>query len=211
VARQQTATSDTPTQDQQQLAQQRRSRSLARSYDPFGLMLSPVDFFRANPFSLFRRMAAELDRMASSDVIGRGSEQRTWMPAIEVEQREGNYMIRAELPGLKPDDVKVEITDDAVVISGERKEERDVDRGGVHMTELRYGQFYRSIPLPDGAKPDQVKARFENGVLEVTVPAQEQQHGRRQIQVEGSSSTGKSSGSSGSGGSTGSGGSERAA
>jgi HSP20 family protein len=211
VAKQQTATGDTPTQDQQQLAEQRRPRNLDRSYDPFGL--SPMDLFREKPFSLFRRMSAELDRLASSDVAGRGSEQRTWIPAIEVEQREGNYVIRAELPGLKPEDVNVEITDDAIIVSGERKEERNVERGGVHMTEMRYGQFYRSIPLPDGAKSDQIKARFENGVLAITVPAQQQQRGRRQIQVEGSSSTGSSgsSGSSGSGGSAGSGGSERAA
>src|SRR5258707_1278637 len=155
------------------MTEQRRSRNLARAYDPFGFVLSPTDLFRANPFSLFRRMTTELDRLASSDTSSRGNQPTTWMPAIEVEQREGNYMIRAELPGLRPDQVNVEITDEAIVISGERTEERDVDRSGVHVTELRYGQFYRSIPLPEGAKPDQVTARFENGVLEITVPAQE--------------------------------------
>jgi len=212
MARQQTATNESQNQgsqaDPQQMTEQRKPRNFVRGYDPFGLMLSPADLFRANPFSLFRRMTAELDRLASGDVSGRGNEPRTWMPAIEVEQREGNYMIRAELPGLKPDDVNVEITDDAIVISGERKEERDVKRGGVHVTERHYGQFYRSIPMPEGAKPDQVKARFENGVLEITVPAQQEApSGRRQIKVESGSSTGTSS----SGGSSGSGGSERAA
>lgn len=189
MARQQTATNESENQsNQQQLTEQSKSRNLIRGYDPFGLA-SPADLFRANPFSLFRRMTAELDRLAG-DIGAHGNEPRTWMPAIEVEQREGNYMIRAELPGLKPDDVKVEITDDAIVISGERKEERDVKRSGMHVTERHYGQFYRSIPLPDGAKPDQVKARFENGVLEVTVPAQpEPPSGRRQIKVESGGST----------------------
>jgi len=76
------------------------------------------------------------------------------------------------------------------VISGERKEERDEKRGGMHVTERHYGQFYRSIPLPEGAKPDQVKARYENGVLEITVPApQEAPNGRRQIKIESGGST----------------------
>jgi HSP20 family protein len=208
-------------------SEQRRPRNLVRGYDPFGLVLTPADLFRAGPFSLFRRMTEELDRMTTGEGSGRGSEQRAWMPAIEVEQREGNYTIRAELAGLRPDDVKVEITEDAVVISGERKIEQDVERGGVHITERRYGEFYRSIPLPEGANADQAKARFENGVLEITVPAQERRAGRRQIQVEGSSQ-GASQGAAGStqsetsgagtttqggssGGSGGSGGSERAA
>jgi HSP20 family protein len=188
MARQQTTNESQNQPDQQQMTEQSKSRNLVRGYDPFGLT-SPADLFRANPFSLFRRMTAELDRLAG-DIGVRGNEPRTWMPTIEVEQREGNYMIRAELPGLKPDDVNVEMTDDAIVISGERKEERDVKRGAMHVTERHYGQFYRSIPLPEGAKPDQVKARFENGVLEITVPAQpEAPSGRRQIKVESGGST----------------------
>lgn len=189
MARQQTATNESENQpDQQQMTEQSKSRNLVRGYDPFGLA-SPADLFRANPFSLFRRMTAELDRLAG-DIGSRGSESRTWMPAIEVEQREGNYLIRAELPGLKPEDVNVEMTNDAMVISGERKEERDEKRGGMHVTERHYGQFYRSIPLPEGAKPDQVKARYENGVLEITVPApQEAPNGRRQIKIESGGST----------------------
>lgn len=189
MARQQTATNESENQpDQQQMTEQSKSRNLVRGYDPFGLA-SPADLFRANPFSLFRRMTAELDRLAG-DIGSRGTESRTWMPAIEVEQREGNYMIRAELPGLKPEDVNVEMTNDAIVISGERKEERDEKRGGMHVTERHYGQFYRSIPLPEGAKPDQVKARYENGVLEITVPApQEAPNGRRQIKIESGGST----------------------
>jgi len=207
MARQQTVTSDSPNQgsqpQNQQMTEQRRGRNLARAYDPFEFVVSPTDLFRANPFSLFRRMAAEFDRLTSSDLSNRGNEPRTWMPAIEVEQREGNYIIRAELPGLKPDQVNVESTDEAIVISGERTDERDVERGGMHVTELRYGQFYRSIPLPDGAKTDQIAARFNNGVLEITVPAsQEASSGRRRIQVETGTSI-SSGGTSGSGGSQG--------
>jgi HSP20 family protein len=128
-----------------------------------------------------------------------GMTERTWMPAIEVNQGEGNYMIRAELPGLRPEDVNVEITDDAIVISGERKEEKDEERRGVHITEHRYGEFYRSIPLPEGAQTDMAKASFENGVLEINVPIQQTGAERRRIPVEtGSASGGGSSQSAGS-------------
>jgi HSP20 family protein len=173
-----------------------------------GIPLTPADFFRMNPFSLMRRMAEELDRAMGEPSGGQG--ERAWVPAIEVTQRDNNYMVRAELPGLKPEDVKLEITDDTIVLQGERKSEQEETKGGVHVTERRYGRFYRAIPLPEGAKADDARARFDNGVLEITVPTEEQRTGRRQIPIEGSSSGASSSGkpatSSGSAG-----GSEKAA
>jgi HSP20 family protein len=155
--------------------------------------LTPADIFRTNPYSLMRKISEELDR-----VFGESSErerrERTWAPAVEVMQREGNLVIRAELPGLQPEDVKLEITDDAIHLEGERKDEREENRGGLHVTERRYGRFYRAIPLPDGAKTDDVKARFENGVLEVTIPTEEPKSKRREIPIQrGSQATTESS------------------
>lgn len=180
-------------------SEQRRPRNLAGGYDPFGLVLSPTDLFRMGPFSLFRRMTEELDRMASGDGGTGSNELRAWTPTIEIEQRDNNYIVRAELAGVRPDDVTVEVTDDAIVLSGERREERDVERGGRRVTERRYGQFFRAIPLPEGAQADQVKARFENGMLEITIPTQEKRSGRRQIQVEGSGGDGTADSQSGAG------------
>jgi HSP20 family protein len=82
--------------------------------------------------------------------------------------------------------VKLEITDEAVILEGERKVETQENKGGVQVTERQYGRFYRAIPLPEGAKVDEAKAKFENGVLEVTVPVQAQKEKRRQIQIEAS-------------------------
>jgi HSP20 family protein len=144
-----------------------------------------MDFFRMNPFSLMRRMTEEMDR-----VFGDGGQERQsagdilWTPAVEVSQREGNYMVRAELPGVKPEDVKIEIENDALVLQGERKVQREEDKGGVHRTEIRYGRFQRMIPLPEGANADQAQAKFENGVLEVTVPVPEQKIQRKQIPIQ---------------------------
>jgi HSP20 family protein len=156
--------------------------------EEYPFWLSPQEGFRASPFSVMRRMAEEMDRMFQESGLEReGSSGTGWSPAIEVSQREGKYNIHAELPGLDPKDVKVEVENDALVIQGERRSEQEENKGGVQRSERQYGLFYRSIPLPEGAKVDQAKAQFHNGVLEVTIPVPEQQSNRRSIPVEGAS------------------------
>ena len=93
------------------------------------------------------------------------------MPQIEVLQANGQFMVRADLPGLTKEDVKVEITDEFLTISGERKEETEEKREGFYRSERSYGSFYRQIPLPEGAKTENAAATFANGVLEITIPA----------------------------------------
>src|SRR5205807_2217735 len=140
------------------------------------------DLFLTNPFSLMRRMTEEMDRVFTGGNGGNGG-ATIWAPAVEVSQKDNQYVIRAELPGLKPGEVKVEIADDAVVLEGEKRCEREEDQGGIHRTEIRYGRFFRSIPLPEGVNAEQARARFENGVLEIDIPIQAQQSNRRQIPV----------------------------
>jgi HSP20 family protein len=155
-----------------------------RSEFPFAM--TPFDLFRANPFSMLRRMSEEMDRMFQDSMwesAATGS-RNGWSPAIEVSQREGKFNIQAELPGLEPNDVKVEIENDSIVIQGERKTESEEKTGGVQRTERQYGYFYRSIPLPEGANADQAQAKFRNGILEVSVPVPEQASGRRSIPVQ---------------------------
>jgi HSP20 family protein len=108
------------------------------------------------------------------------------LPAIEVSERDNQMVVCAELPGLKPEDVKVEVTEDAIVIEGERKHEHEEKQGGRWHSERSYGRFYRAIPLPDGAKSEQVRADFKNGELQVTVPVEQAQSKRRQIPIGGS-------------------------
>ena len=167
--------------------QQRRGGGLA-----LGLPLTPNEFFRMNPFSLMRRMTEELDR-TFSDTTASGQNDIAWAPVIEVTRQDNNYVVRAELAGVKPDDVTVAVTDDMIVISGERRDERDEDRGNLHVSERRYGRFYRAIPLPENANVEQVNARYENGVLEIIVPAEEPRSKRREIPI-GSQASGSSSG-----------------
>jgi HSP20 family protein len=114
-----------------------------------------------------------------------GRELAAWVPPVEVRERDGNLVVSAELPGLNKDEVKVEVTNEGLVIKGERKREQEEDRGGIHRSERSYGAFYRLIPLPEGATIEQAKAQFNNGVLEVRVPVPKSQEKTRQIPIEG--------------------------
>jgi HSP20 family protein len=175
----------------QQATRSGKDTQVARrgSYEPFAL--SPAEFF-SNPFSVMRRMHEEMDRVFSDAFGGRhsnagmGGGLASWSPAIEVSERDNQMVVCAELPGLKPEDVKVEVTEDAIVIEGERKHEHEEKQGGRWHSERSYGRFYRAIPLPDGAKSEQVRADFKNGELQVTVPVEQAQSKRRQIPIGGS-------------------------
>lgn len=152
--------------------------------------LTPRDFFRLNPFALMRRISEEMDRAVQEVGLARDDGQSTmWAPAIEVREENGTYRIQAELPGLSPEDVQVDVSEDAVVIQGERREEHEESKNGARRTERQYGLFYRSIPLPEGAQTDQAKATFRDGVIEVTIPVPQQKNKQRSIPIEAESGT----------------------
>jgi HSP20 family protein len=186
------SSTDTSRASEGALQQRERGTDVSRSrgWDPFGFSLTPADFFAANPFSLMRRMSEEMDRTFGSFFGQSGRGSGTWFPAIEVAEQNGQLQVHAELPGLKPEDVKVEVTNDSLILRGERKSEHEHRLGGTYRSERRYGEFYREIPLPEGVNPDDAKAQFRNGVLEITVPIPEQASNRRQIPIQsGESST----------------------
>jgi HSP20 family protein len=113
----------------------------------------------------------------------RGTASPTWAPQMELIQKPNALVFRADLPGLKPDEVNVSVEDGLLTISGERKQEHKEERDGFLRTERSYGSFYRAIPLPDGVDEEKVAAKFKDGVLEITVPVTERNGGRR-IKVE---------------------------
>jgi HSP20 family protein len=96
-------------------------------------------------------------------------ESLTWSPVVEVQERDGRLFVRAELPGLSKNDIKVQVSDQALTIEGERKQTKDSSSEGYFRTERSYGRFYRTIALPDTAKPESARAIFSDGVLEVSV------------------------------------------
>ena len=103
----------------------------------------------------------EMERMIGMRPGSQNMNMPLWSPAIEISQHNGDYKIRAELPGLKPEDVKVEVNGDALVLEGDRKFEHEDKKDGVYRSERQYGHFYRSIPLPEGADVDKAHAKFE--------------------------------------------------
>jgi len=159
------------------------------SWDPFAFSLTPADLFSSSPFVLMRRFSEEMDRSFGHLFSHGSSNSAAWMPAIKINELDGQLQVRAELPGLKPEDVKVEVTDGALTIQGERKYEREENKKGVYRSERRYGQFYREIPLPEGADVEQAKAQFNNGVIEIKLPVREQVSDRREIPIASGSST----------------------
>ena len=103
---------------------------------------------------------------------------------MDIRQCNGTLTVTAELPGLKKEEVKVQMTDEALIIEGERKRVHKEDHEGYHRWERSYGHFYRSIPLPEGAKTDQVKAELNEGILKDSVPVPEIKKQVRQIAIE---------------------------
>lgn len=153
------------------------------------LLFDPFGFFD-DSFSMFRRLL-DVTRpfgMARGPQQQRGAELEVWRPAVEVDYKDGNLIVSAELPGLSENEVDVQIVNDTLVIQGEKRDEREQDEGGVRRTEIRYGQFYRAIPLPEGAQTEQARAEFQNGVLRVTIPAPQTQSNARHIPVQAASS-----------------------
>ena len=154
-------------------------------------MLSP---FRGHgfydPLSEVNRV---FDDMFGSLMRRPGSQQRAqqltaWAPAIDVVTRDSDLVIRAELPGVKQEDVDITLENNVLTISGERKAEQEEERGGYHVRERRYGSFSRSLALPEGLDESKIHARYDNGVLEVTVEGAAAVQEPKRIQIEGSSS-----------------------
>ena len=167
--------------------------SLRRANDFFAPMVPFGRRFGMSPFALMRQLTDEMDRTfrGAAPAGDGGAELRAWSPAVDVQQCNGNLVVTAELPGLKKDEVKVEVTDDALVIQGERKREHKEDHEGYHSWERSYGQFYRSLALPDGAKTDQIKAELQDGVLKISVPVPQAEKKSRQVPIEAKTATAK--------------------
>jgi HSP20 family protein len=155
-----TATLETKSEEKRDIAPFRETRELS-SY----------------PFGLLRRFSSEMDRVLEDfgfkphfAPLMPELRKEMWSPNLEIIERKGQLVVRAELPGLSRDDVKVTVTDEFLTIEGERRHEEKESREGYFRSERSYGTFARTIPLPEGATSESAEAVFKNGILEVTVP-----------------------------------------
>ena len=99
----------------------------------------------------------------------------SFSPAAEMEETEDGYQLKVEVPGMEPGDISIEVTAEAVSISGERKTERKSEENGMTRTEFRYGKFQRVIPLPGRINNQNVAADYKNGILHLTLPKAEEE------------------------------------
>jgi len=152
----------------------------------------------STPFSFMRRFTEDMERMFEDFQefrfptlfdrdfwpFRKEFENFEWMPQVEVLQTNGQLTVKADLPGLTKDDVKVELTDDMLIISGERREEKEEKKEDFYRSERSYGRFYRQVALPEGAKSADAAATFRNGVLEITMPAPKTEPRARKLEIK---------------------------
>jgi HSP20 family protein len=133
-----------------------------------------------DPFAMMRRMTSELDRMFEdfgwpalrwpAFRTRPALEAAAWIPQIDLFEKDGRLVTKVDLPGIKKENVKVEVSDGNLTIAGERKTEMEEKKENVYRCEREYGSFYRAVPLPEGVKLEDIKAVFSDGVLEVSMP-----------------------------------------
>ena len=125
-----------------------------------------------NLSSEFVNMQREIDRMFSAFRGGVADDGNgsAWLPAVDVVENDGSFVLRAELPGVNKDEVKITVQNDILTIKGEKKSETETKENQYSRIERSYGSFQRSFTLPHTVKSDKIEASYENGILTVTVP-----------------------------------------
>jgi HSP20 family protein len=136
------------------------------------------------PVAELNTIQSEMNRLFNTffDQSGqsRGTDTpRPWIPAMDLVEAGDDYVLRADLPGLSDDDVSIQLEDNVLIISGERKRAHEQQPEGYYRLERAAGAFSRSLSLPDGVDPDGVRAHFDRGVLEVRIPKPAQKRPRK--------------------------------
>lgn len=145
----------------------------------------PARAIPTGPFALMRQLFDDLARMWGDETVPRSRGSIAFMPDIEVARRGDKLVVKADLPGLTTDDVEVSVIDDVLVITGERRSEHEEMEEGTWSCERSYGSFRREIALPDGVDAGSAEARFDNGVLEISVKIAEDTKARgRKIEIQ---------------------------
>ncbi|NLI55364.1 Hsp20/alpha crystallin family protein [bacterium] len=122
----------------------------------------------------FERLRREIDRMFEDFLPTRREGELMIMPKIDLFETDNDVILKAELPGLKKDNIDVTVTEDEVHLKGERKEETETKKGNYVRKEINYGKFERVVSLPAEVDPEKVQAEFKDGVLEIKMPKKEE-------------------------------------
>lgn len=167
-------------------------RGITRRTEPLGLAQRGAAGWPVSPFSMMRRMMGDMDRLFEDFGLGRTSRElwplaelsslrSSFVPEVELFERNGKLVVCADLPGIKKEDIRVSCDEQGLLIEGERKSTRQEQREGYYHSERSYGSFSRRIPIPQGVEVETCAASFDDGVLEIELDLSKE--GRRQIEV----------------------------
>ncbi len=137
-------------------------------------------------FPVLSRMSREFDAMFGRLGLDRPMFEHTpsmWTPEMEMITREHELLVKVDVPGMKKHELTVEVTDDQLVLRGERKQEKEEKKEGMYTTERSYGSFCRVVPLPEGVKSAEAKATMHDGVLEIIMPMVKGDAKRRTLEI----------------------------
>ncbi len=142
-----------------------------------------------DPFSLLSSVRDEMDRLFQNSLApwrpsGDNYPEGDWTPEVDVIEEENSVIIRANIPGLKKEDIDLSVVDDTLILKGEKKQESEVKKENYHRIERSYGFFQRGIPLPSAVDADKVEASYKDGVLEVKLPRKEEAKKAKKIAIK---------------------------
>ncbi len=138
-----------------------------------------MNITRFEPWSLINLLHQDLDQIAGRRIglaggDHDGSSVADWIPAVDIVEEKDRYVLRADVPGVKPEDIDVNMENGILTVSGERHQESTEEAQGMRRVERVSGKFYRRFTLPDTADAEEISARSANGILEVIIPKQPQ-------------------------------------
>ena len=145
---------------------------------------------RWDPLREAAAMHTELSRLMNGLFEGSGRHTQAWVPTLDVWETEDEVVYAFDLPGIPQDKISVEVEDGALTVSAERERTEEVSQERFHRFERRFGSFTRTVGLPQGVSEDAIKASYEHGVLQISVPKPEQQKPKRiEVSVDGAQPT----------------------
>jgi HSP20 family protein len=133
-------------------------------WEPFRGLVSTQDHFNQLFNDTFARAFGDQQEVSP----------RAWIPPVDIYETGDSLVLKAELPGINPDDVEIRVEDSTLYLKGERKFEKEVKEENLHRVERSYGTFTRSFSLPNTIDSDEVKAEYQNGILTLTMPKREE-------------------------------------
>ncbi len=145
-----------------------------------------MSIMRYDPLREVAAVQGEMRRLLDAMFTGLGntparSEDRdgSWLPAVDVQETDGEIVLSFDLPGLREDEIEIQVQDNVLTVTGQREQKQEETRDGYRHIERRFGRFSRSFPLPPGVEEDRIKARYENGELEIRIPKPAERQARR--------------------------------